>query len=70
MAEEEDTQDQIKAKVTALELEHRDLDDVIFNLETQGDFDQLKLSRLKKRKLMLKDQISGLRDKLLPDIIA
>ena len=70
MADDEDTQEQIKAKVAALELEHRDLDDVIFNLETQGDFDQLKLSRLKKRKLMLKDQISGLRDKLLPDIIA
>ena len=70
MAEEKDTQEQIKAKVAALELEHRDLDDVIHNLETQGDFDQLKLSRLKKRKLMLKDQITSLRDKLLPDIIA
>ena len=70
MAEDKSTQEQIRAKVAALELEHRDLDDVIYNLETQGDFDQLKLSRLKKRKLMLKDQISSLRDKLLPDIIA
>jgi hypothetical protein len=70
MAEETDTQDQIKTKVAALELEHRDLDDVIKKLETKGGFDQLKLSRLKKRKLMLKDQITAMRDKLLPDIIA
>lgn len=70
MADENEIQDQIRAKVTALELEHRDLDDVIFKLEKQGDFDQLRLSRLKKRKLSLKDQIAALRDKLLPDIIA
>lgn len=61
---------QVEEKVAALELEHRDLDEVIQNLESQGNFDQLKLSRLKKRKLMLKDQISGLRDNMLPDIIA
>ena len=61
---------QSEEKVAALELEHRDLDEVIQNLESQGNFDQLKLSRLKKRKLMLKDQISGLRDNMLPDIIA
>jgi len=70
MADENETQDQSRAKISALELEHRDLDDVIFKLETQGDFDQLRLSRLKKRKLSLKDQIAALRDKLLPDIIA
>lgn len=71
MADNDDTsQDQIHTKVAALELEHRDLDDVIRNLEEAGNFDQLKLSRLKKRKLMLKDQISSLRDNLFPDIIA
>jgi hypothetical protein len=70
MSDAEESQEQVKEKVAALELEHRDLDEVIINLEKQGDFDQLKLSRLKKRKLALKDQISGLRDKLLPDIIA
>lgn len=71
MADNDDTsQDKIHAKVAALELEHRDLDDVIRNLEETGNFDQLKLSRLKKRKLMLKDQISSLRDNLFPDIIA
>ncbi|MDE0801420.1 MAG: DUF465 domain-containing protein [Rhodospirillaceae bacterium] len=61
---------QSEEKVAALELEHRDLDEIIESLESQGNVDQLKLSRLKKRKLMLKDQISGLRDRMLPDIIA
>ncbi|NKB43813.1 MAG: DUF465 domain-containing protein [Alphaproteobacteria bacterium] len=70
MIETDDSQDQIQEKIAALDLEHRDLDEVIQNLEIQGDFDQLKLSRLKKRKLMLKDQISSLSNKLLPDIIA
>jgi hypothetical protein len=70
MADTIDSQNKVAEKVTALELEHRDLDEVIRTLEGQGDFDQLKLSRLKKRKLMLKDQIAALRDNLLPDIIA
>lgn len=64
------TQEQIKAKLAELELEHRDLDDVINNLTAQQDFDQLKVSRLKKRKLSLKDQIAALRNRLIPDIIA
>ncbi|MGB1876154.1 MAG: YdcH family protein [Rhodospirillaceae bacterium] len=70
MPENKDTQEQVHEKIAALDLEHRDLDEVIRNLEGQGNFDQLKLSRLKKRKLMVKDQISSLSDKLLPDIIA
>lgn len=70
MSDTDDSQKNIQDKVAALELEHRDLDDVISNLESQGEFDQLKLSRLKKRKLMLKDQIASLRDNLFPDIIA
>ena len=63
-------QEQLKAKLAELELEHRDLDDVIDNLMGQGDFDQIKMSRLKKRKLGLKDQITALRGRLIPDIIA
>ncbi|MDG2244692.1 MAG: DUF465 domain-containing protein [Rhodospirillaceae bacterium] len=70
MPENKDTQEQIQKKIASLDVEHRDLDEVIRNLEIQGNFDQLKLSRLKKRKLMLKDQISSLNDNLLPDIIA
>ncbi len=63
-------QEQLKAKLAELELEHRDLDDVIDRLLSQGDFDQIKMSRLKKRKLALKDQITALRGRLIPDIIA
>ncbi len=63
-------QEQLKAKLAELELEHRDLDDVINNLMGQGDFDQIKMGRLKKRKLALKDQMTSLRGRLIPDIIA
>ena len=63
-------QEQLKAKLVELELEHRDLDDVINNLTRLTDFDQIKVSRLKKRKLALKDQITSLRGRLIPDIIA
>lgn len=64
------TQDQIKEKLSQLEVEHRDLDDVIQTLMSKQDFDQLKVSRLKKRKLSLKDQIAAMRNQLIPDIIA
>jgi len=50
--------------------EHRDLDDVIERLSDDQPFDQLQIKRLKKRKLILKDEIIKLRAKLLPDIIA
>lgn len=64
------TQEAIKEKLSQLELEHRDLDDVISTLTAQPEFDQLKVTRLKKRKLGLKDQIAALRNQLIPDIIA
>jgi hypothetical protein len=60
----------LKTKLTALKSEHRDLDDVIARLFERAPFDQLQLQRLKKRKLMLKDQISKIESELLPDIIA
>ena len=63
-------QDQVKSKLAELELEHRDLDDVINKLINDGDFDQIKVGRLKKRKLALKDQITTLRGRLIPVIIA
>ncbi|HZT21164.1 MAG TPA: YdcH family protein, partial [Dongiaceae bacterium] len=53
-----------------LRLEHRDLDDVISRLSESVPVSQVQLQRLKKRKLMLKDQIARLESKLLPDIIA
>ena len=65
-----ENQDQIRAKVAELETEHRDLDNAINTLTKKSDFDQIKVSRLKKRKLVLKDQISSLQDHLITDIIA
>jgi hypothetical protein len=46
------------------------MDDVIGRLCDDKPFDQLKLQRLKKRKLALKDEITKLRSRILPDIIA
>ena len=67
---EDDNQDQIVDQLHELETEHRDLDDVIERLGEDKPFDQLKLQRLKKRKLALKDEITKLRSRILPDIIA
>ncbi len=60
----------LKAKLAALKSEHRDLDDVIARLAEHAPLDQLRLQRLKKRKLLLKDRISKIESELLPDIIA
>ena len=67
---EDKNQDQIVDQLHQLESEHRDLDDVIERLGEDKPFDQLKLQRLKKRKLALKDEIAKLRSRILPDIIA
>jgi hypothetical protein len=60
----------LRRKLEELRLEHRDLDDVISRLAESAPMSQVQLQRLKKRKLMLKDQIALLESKLLPDIIA
>jgi hypothetical protein len=60
----------LRERLIALRTEHRDLDVVIERLSEQAPFDQLRLSRLKKRKLRLKDEILRLESELLPDIIA
>jgi hypothetical protein len=60
----------LRAKLVKLCEEHRDLDVDILALMKSGGTDLLQLSRLKKRKLLLKDQISQIEDSILPDIIA
>lgn len=60
----------LREKLETLRCEHRDLDDVIRRLTETGPGDRLQLRRLKKRKLLLKDQITILENLLLPDIIA
>ena len=63
-------QDILRAKLEELTLEHRDLDDVISMIASSPSIDMLKLQRLKKRKLSIKDEIRYIHAQLLPDIIA
>lgn len=60
----------LREKLRVLIVEHRDLDAAIDSMLLDKASDQLKIQRLKKRKLSLKDQISKIEDLLLPDIIA
>ena len=60
----------LRRQLEELRSEHRDLDEVIARLSDNAPFDQLTLQRLKKRKLLIKDQVAQLESKLLPDIIA
>ena len=57
-------------KLSHLRSEHRDLDDVIGRLSQEVPFDELQVRRLKKRKLVLTDQILKIENLLMPDIIA
>jgi hypothetical protein len=59
-----------KRRLVELRVEHRDLDDVIARLAKDPLVDELELKRLKKRKLMIKDQISRLESKVIPDLNA
>lgn len=67
---EMDETEVLKVRIEVLKREHRDLDEAIHALHEKGSADMLTLRRLKKQKLMLKDRIALLEDKLLPDIIA
>ncbi len=57
-------------RLRELRIEHRDLDDVIGRLTMDIYIDELQLRRLKKRKLLLKDQIARLESELIPDLNA
>ena len=63
-------QEAMRQRLEELKLEHRDLDDAIARIADHPPYDQIKIQRLKKRKLVLKDEIGRLEDQLLPDIIA
>ncbi len=62
--------DSLLRKLHELRSEHRDLDTVIARLPDRGAVDQLQMQRLKKRKLLLKDEVSWLESRLIPDSIA
>jgi hypothetical protein len=60
----------IVRRLTELKIEHRDLDAAIARLPSGPGCDELQLTRLKKRKLKLKDMIAYLENKLIPDLDA
>ncbi len=60
----------LKARIAQLRQEHEDLDAAVAALETSSLQDQIRIARLKKRKLALRDQIVILDNQLTPDIIA
>jgi hypothetical protein len=62
--------EELRKRLEALKIEHRDLDAAIEALASSGAADQLQIARLKKRKLRLRDQITLVEDHLIPDIIA
>lgn len=57
----------LEQKLLELKIEHRDLDDVIRRLEETPPQDELQLRRLKKRKLLLRDEIAWIERKLVPN---
>jgi hypothetical protein len=64
-------EEEVRRELLQLRQEHRDLDAAIQAMEETGAAaDTIRIQRLKKRKLVLKDRIAVLEDRLLPDIIA
>lgn len=68
MTKEEERE--LRATLSRLQQEHRDLDVAIEALEGTPGADKLQVQRLKKRKLNLRDRITFIEDQLTPDIIA
>lgn len=73
LAEDEDLSVEeraLRTRLSELRQEHRDLDRTIEAIVSAAEGDQLQLSRMKKRKLLLRDLIKRIEDELTPDIIA
>lgn len=60
----------LQQRIVALKLEHRDLDAAITRLVVDADHDELQVRRMKRRKLLLKDQIARLERQMDPDVPA
>ena len=65
-----DNVEKLIKKLREFEQEHRDLDQILIQLQEKNTVDFLQIQRLKKRKLILKDSILKLRNQIEPDIIA
>ncbi|MBE0619331.1 MAG: DUF465 domain-containing protein [Burkholderiales bacterium] len=70
MEDAETLQAALQQRIRELRMEHDDLDDAIARLSDNPLPDQLRLQRLKKRKLLLKDQLTHLERQLDPDVMA
>lgn len=70
MADSGADDDALRAKLVQLRQQHRDMDAAIDALEASGASDPLRIRRLKKMKLAIKDEIGFIEDQLVPDIIA
>ena len=70
MAMAEEKTKSIQKRIMELQIEHRDLDEIVTRLSQDPLVDQLQLTRLKKRRLQLKDQIARLKSQLIPDLDA
>jgi len=68
--EDESLHAALRQRISELQMEHRDLDDAIARLVENPLPDRLRLQRLKKRKLLLKDQLTHLERQLDPDVLA
>ena len=66
----EEEENAVRRELAELHQEHRDLDAAIITLMQSPNPDHIRIQRMKKRKLALKDRIASLDDKLVPDIIA
>jgi hypothetical protein len=66
----EQEEEELRRELLQLRQEHRDLDAAIAAIVETGDIDTIRIQRMKKRKLVLKDRIAAIEDRLLPDIIA
>ncbi len=62
--------DKLIEVLKSFEQEHRDLDEILIQLQEKNTIDFLQIKRLKKRKLILKDKINEIKNKIEPDIIA
>lgn len=62
--------EELRQRLELLRIEHRDLDEAVRALLESGNQDQLRVARLKKRKLQLRDRIILIENQLIPDILA